>query len=193
MGTKLFRRLARFGVPLVVFVLAGAAPLSVQASTTPGSAGAGSTTVAAAPSKSKSVVRPAWGCAWDCGYITNIRVTGYPKYNVAQAYVQGWGPSHPSVSVAISTSNGYSATVGIDFRIINASISGNVTQTYTVQYSNTLDVPAGQCWGTQGFIMFKNVSFQIWTREMYGDDQYLGTGTAWYYAGMGFWPPNWCR
>ena len=168
------RHLGRLGgVTIAVMLLASVLPMQVQASTS--------------KVTQPAVQPPAWGCAFNCVYLKNVRVTSYPKYFAPGIMTEGNGPQKIILSRSGSVSNGFSATVGISSDIVTAKVGVSVTQTQTVTFQNEATVPAGQCWRLQGVNVYQNWAYDVWTQNFIGDDTKIGTGTAWVWFGNAVW------
>jgi hypothetical protein len=184
-----FRTYARLAGAVAMLALAAASPLQASAS----SASITTPTRQAVNASARQVVSDSGetlnsGCLWDCAYVKSgtVKLVSKPIYNISGAYTYAYGPGKLTLQLASTTTNGYTATVGISAAGVSAGVGFNTSQSYTLSQSFSIDVPAGLCYALQGTVMFYDYTFDVWTQQFIGSDYKVGTGRAWVYKGVGF-------
>jgi hypothetical protein len=132
---------------------------------------------------------PMWWCSFGCYYITNVS-RGGDTYSFA-TQVSGWGPSTISLSFTSTVSTTWSATGGISSGAVSAGLGFSVTQSQSVTYSNSVNVPWGYCWRIVAYNQFANYGYDVMFNPFIGDAYKAGYGTARRFLGV-YYGIYWC-
>lgn len=132
---------------------------------------------------------PMWWCSFNCYYIANVSRGGDTYFFATQ--VSGWGPSTISLSFTSTVSNTWSATGGISAGAVSAGLGFSVTQSQSVTYSNSVNVPYGYCWRIIAYNQFANYGYDVMLNPFIGDAYTAGNGTARRFLGV-YYGIYWC-
>jgi len=127
-------------------------------------------------------ISPMWWCSFGCYYIQNTWRGGDTYSFVTQ--VSGWGPSTISLSFTSAVSNTWSASGGISAGAVSAGLGFNVTQSQSVTYSNSVNVPWGYCWRIVAYNQFANYGYDVMFNPFIGDAYRVGAGSARRFVGV---------
>ena len=96
------------------------------------------------------------------------------------------GPTGATLSMSQqgSVSNTFQANVGVNAQVVSAGVGFNVTQSWSVTYGYSVQVPPNKTYRIQSFHHYNGVDFNVWDDDC-GDpaDTLVGSGTAWSFNG----------
>ena len=121
-----------------------------------------------------------------------VRMSGHPglacgpEIQRFATMVRGTGPGHLTLSYTRSVSNQWSASANVSAEVVSAGVGFNVTQSTTVQYSYSMDVPAGKTYEIDAHDVFRRTYFQVYYNPLIGSAYWVGSGWADRFIGVAY-------
>lgn len=89
-----------------------------------------------------------------------------------------YGPATATMKVSESVSAKWSTNVGISASVVNAGVGFDVTKSYTVNYSYSINVPPGYMAEIIAHPVYDVVTFDVWYDPIIGNPYKTGSGDA---------------
>lgn len=91
-----------------------------------------------------------------------------------------------SMTVNEEVSATVSCSVGLDAEVVSAEVGFDVTRTYGIQDSYSVQLAAGQYGMIKAWTYYHRVDYDVWNDYLIGDDTYQTTGSAYRPNGVRF-------
>ncbi|CAN5856376.1 hypothetical protein BH24CHL6_BH24CHL6_06950 [soil metagenome] len=134
----------------------------------------------AAPSTDQ--LEPQWGCISNCVWLENVRYAG--KNEPFVTMVKGNGPGKLTLELSQMVTNGWTATLGLDAKVVSAGVEFNVSWSATQRYAYQAQVPKGACWTIRAYNIYYDYSYDVWHNPFLGGPYKSGSGRAWKFMGV---------
>jgi hypothetical protein len=125
---------------------------------------------------------PQWGCVANCFWLQNVKYAG--KNEPFVTMVKGNGPGKLSLELSQTVTNGWTATVGVEAKVVSAGVEFNVSWSATQRYAYETQVPRGACWTIRAYNIYHDYTYDVWHNPFLGDPYKLGSGRAWKFMGV---------
>jgi hypothetical protein len=129
-------------------------------------------------------ITPQWGCVINCLWVNNVKYVGKNEPFVTMA--QANGPGKLTLDISRTVSNGFTASVGVDAKVVSAGVEFNVTWSATQRYVYETQVPNNACWTIRAYNIYHDYTFDVWHNPLLGDPHRIGSGRAWKFMGIKF-------
>ncbi len=129
----------------------------------------------------KATVQPMAGCLYDCLHVRDVSYwyEGQIYETQAQANHKNVGTTGQlTMSVTLSVSNSWSASVGISAGPVTAGVGFDVTNSASVLFQHTVDVPAYTCVQIKAYELVAVYKFNVYQEPFIGSDTRIGNGWA---------------
>lgn len=90
----------------------------------------------------------------------------------------GKGPATLTLSISDSFAASWSSNTGISASVISSELGWDVTRSYQVTRSYSVNVPSGKRYQIIGYIRLKAYNFEVWYNPVIGDPYRAGYGNA---------------
>ena len=132
--------------------------------------------------RSPARIETQWGCFTSCSWLENVKYVG--KNEPFVTMVRGNGPGKLTLELTRTVTNGWTATVGVDAKVVSAGVEFNVSWSGTQRYAYETQVPNGACWTIRAYNIYYDYTYDVWHNPFIGDPYKWGSGRAWKFMGI---------
>lgn len=121
-----------------------------------------------------------WGSKWE---IRNFRKDSYQiTYPNSPIRVSTYeGPANANMTISETASSSFTASTGVDLKLVEAKLGHTISQSVTVSDSFSVPVARGKILKVQAFVLYDQ-----WRMDAYKDNKFVGTEFYHYPVGVSF-------
>jgi hypothetical protein len=124
--------------------------------------------------KIQSEIQPKWGSGY---YIKNIHPSEVCGIKVIRSSLYK-GPATATMTIGEAVAAQLITETGISAEVVSATLGFNVTKTYTVSDTYSIQVPKGRTYKITAHPVFLVYDFEVWYDPIFGSDYRVGVGNA---------------
>jgi hypothetical protein len=117
-------------------------------------------------------IKPKWGSGY---YIKNIASGEVCGIEVIRSSLYK-GPAMATMTISEAIATQFVTGTGISAEVVSAKLGFNVTKTYTVSDTYSINVPKGKTYKIIAHPIFIAYNFEVWYDPLLGSDYQVGTG-----------------